>query len=74
MQDLQLNDFIADILQDFCETESMIKILRESMYNENSEVGMSDVRNALEIIIAKVSGMKYSLNKYIDMAFDREAK
>lgn len=74
MKNTELNDFIVDILQDFCETESMLKILRESVHSENSEIKMSDIGNALEIIIAKISNMKYSLDKYIDIAFARKIK
>lgn len=72
MQKAGLNDSIVDIFQDICETESMIKILRESVYADNGAVTMSDVGNALEIVAAKISNIKYSLDKYIDVAFDRK--
>ena len=72
MKNVELNDFIVDIFQDFCETESMIKILRESVYSENGAVTMSDIGNTLEIVVAKISNIKYSLDKYIDIAFDRK--
>lgn len=72
MQNVELNDFIIDIFQDICETESMIKILRESVYTENGAVTMSDIGNTLEIVIAKISNVKHSLDKYIDVAFDRK--
>jgi hypothetical protein len=72
MQNVELNDFIIDIFQDICETESMMKILRESVYSENGAVAMSDIGNTLEIVVAKISNIKYSLNKYIDEAFDRK--
>ncbi len=72
MQNVELNDFIIDIYQDLMETESMIKILRESVYSENSTVLMSDVGNTLEVVVAKISNIKYSLDKYIDIAFDRK--
>lgn len=72
MKNVELNDFIVDIFQDICETESMIKILRESAYRENGTVTMPDIGNALEIVVAKLSNIKYSLNKYIDIAFNRK--
>ncbi len=72
MQNVELNDFIVDIFQDICETESMIKILRESVYSENGAVTMSDIGNTLEVVVAKISNIKYSLDKYIDIAFDRK--
>ncbi len=72
MQNIELNDFIVDIFQDICETESMMKILRESVYAENGAVTMSDIGNTLEVVVAKISNIKYSLDKYIDIAFDRK--
>ena len=72
MQGIELNDFIIDIFQDICETESMIKILRESVYSENGAVTMPDIGNTLEIVVAKISNIKYSLDKYIDVTFDGE--
>ncbi len=72
MQNIELNDFIVDIFQDICETESMMKILRESVYSENGAVTMSDIGNTLEVVVAKISNIKYSLDKYIDIAFDRK--
>ena len=72
MSNVKLNDSIVDIIQDICETESMIKVLRESLYSENGAVTMSDIGNTLEIVIAKTSNIKYSLDKYIDIAFNRK--
>ena len=72
MQDVELNDSIVDIFQDICETESMMKILRESVYAENDAVTMSDIGNTLEIVVAKISNIKFSLDKYIDVAFERK--
>ncbi len=72
MKNVELNDFIVDIFQDICETESMMKILRESVYSENGAVTMSDIGNTLEVVVAKISNIKYSLDKYIDTAFDRK--
>ena len=69
MKNVELNDFIIEILQDFCETESMIKIIKEAIYNKNSTIELDDIGNSLEIIISKISNIKYSLNKYIDIAF-----
>lgn len=74
MQETKLNDFISDIFQDISETESIMKVLRESLYAENDVVTMYDVGNTLEIVIAKISNIKYSLDKYIDIAFERKIK
>lgn len=72
MQNIELNDSIIDIFQDICEIESMIKILRESAHIENDAVTMSDIGNALEIAVAKIANIKYSLDKYINIAFERK--
>lgn len=72
MKNVELNDSIVDIFQDICETESMIKILRESLCSENRAVTMSDIGNTLEIVVAKISNIRYSLDKYIDIAFSRK--
>jgi len=69
---ISLNDFTIDILQDFIELESMLKVLRDSAYNKNNEITMLDIANTLEIIIPKLSNTKISLNKYIDTAFNKE--
>ena len=71
MQNKELNDFIVDILQDFCEIQSMTKILKESVYSENNEISMVDVGNTLEILVAKICNTKHSLDKYIDIAFEQ---
>jgi len=55
MKNVELNDYIIDVFQDICETESMIKILRESVYAENGAVTMPDIGNTLEIAIAKIA-------------------
>jgi len=70
MQDIDLNDFIVDILQDFIEMQSMMKVLRDSAYRKNNEITMIDVGNTLEILIAKMSNTTNSLNKYIDITFN----
>lgn len=72
MKNLELNDFIIEILQDFIELESMLKVLKDSAYSKNSEIEMSDIGNTFEVIVAKTSNTKLSLNKYIDIAFDKE--
>lgn len=72
MENVELNDSIIDIFQDICETESMIKVLKESVYVENGAITMSDIGNTLEIVVAKISNIKISLDKYIDVVFDRK--
>jgi hypothetical protein len=69
MKDIDLNDFVTDIFQDLKEIESMMKVLKDSVFNENNEISMVDVGNTLEIIIAKMSDTKHSLDKYMDIAF-----
>ena len=71
MQNINSNDFIVDILQDICETQSIITIMREAVYNENSSIQNLDIGNTLEIIISKMSNIKYALNKYIDTYFEK---
>ena len=69
MSKKNLNDFIIDIYQDFCEVESLLKIIKDATNSQNIEANMSDIGNSIEIIITKISNTKYSLNKYIDSAF-----
>jgi len=69
MSKKDLNDFIVEILQDFCEIQSLIKVLKDSVCNENNEITMVDVGNTLEILVAKASSAKYALEKYADFAF-----
>lgn len=69
MNKIDLNDFIINILQDFIEIESMLKVLRDSAFNENNEITMLDIGNTLEVTIAKTSNTKHSLDKYIDIAY-----
>ena len=59
-----------EIFQDFKEIESMMKVLKDSAYNDNHESTMVDIGNTLEIIIAKMTNTKNSLNKYIDISFE----
>lgn len=63
------NDYIADIFQDFCEIESLTKILKDSINNENKLFSMFDIENTLEILITKMTNTKISLNKYINNSF-----
>lgn len=59
------NDYIIDVFQDFCEIESLTKILKDSVNNENKLFSMSDIENTLEILITKMTNTRISLNKYI---------
>ena len=70
MDKLDLNDFIMEIFQDLKEIESIMKVLKDSAYNNNNESTMTDTGNALEIIIAKMSNTTISLDKYINIAFE----
>jgi hypothetical protein len=67
MQNIDLNDFIMDILQDIIEVQSVMEVLKDSAHNENNGIIMTDVGNTLEILIAKMSNTKHSLNKYIEI-------
>lgn len=69
MNQIELNDFIIEIFQDLKELESMLKVLKDSAYSEKNEIEMIDIGNTLEIIVAKISNARISLNKYIDTAF-----
>lgn len=69
MNKSDLNDFVIDIFQDFNEIESMIKVLKGSVNNENSEILMADIGNTLEVIISKMTNTKISLDKYINIMF-----
>lgn len=71
MNKIDLNDFIINILQDFIKIESMLKVLRDSTFNENNEITMLDIGNTLEITIAKMSNTKHSLDKYVDTAYNK---
>lgn len=70
MNKINLNDFITEIFQDLKEIESIMKVLKDSTYNNNNESTMTDIGNALEIIIAKMSNTTVSLDKYINIAFE----
>lgn len=72
MDNIELNDYIIEILQDLIELESMLKVIKDSAYNDRCEITMIDIGNSLEIIVAKISNTKISLNKFIDIAFNRK--
>ena len=63
------NDYIIDIFQDFCEIESLMKILKDSVNNENRLFSLTDIENTLEILITKMTNTNFSLNKYISNSF-----
>lgn len=63
------NDYIIEIFQDFCEIESLTKVLKDSLNNENRLLSISDIENTLEILITKITNTKISLNKYINNSF-----
>jgi len=63
------NDYIIDIFQDFCEIESLMKILKDSVNNENRLFSLTDIENTLEILITKMTNTNFSLNKYINSSF-----
>lgn len=69
MSEKQLNDFVVEILQDFNEIQSMMKVLKDSVISENNEITMIDVGNTLEVLVAKASNTKLSFEKYIDLVF-----
>ena len=47
----------------------MIKVLKESISNENNDISVADIDNVLEILAAKTKNAGISLTKYIDSAF-----
>jgi len=70
MNNIELNDFAIEILQDFIELDSMLKVLKDDVCSKSNEIEMFDIGNTLEITVAKISNTKISLNKYIDTAFN----
>ena len=62
---------IIDIFQSIGEQESLIRILKEAINNENDRITMPDISNALEIILSKHSNIKLSLDRYIDLSFNK---
>ncbi len=71
MEEAKLNDIIIDIFQSIGEQESLIRILKEAINNENDRITMPDISNALEIILSKHSNIKLSLDRYIDLSFNK---
>lgn len=71
MNQTELNDFIIEILQDIIELESMLKVLKDSACSERNEIEMVDIGNTLEVIVAKISNARISLNKYINTTFNK---
>lgn len=63
----ELNDFVVDIVQDFNELNSILKILKDSVNNENKEITIEDISNSLEIIISKAYSTKLSLEKCLEL-------
>ena len=63
----ETNDFVIETIQDFNEIHSALKVLKDSVNNENSEIELKDISNTLEIIITKVHNAKRSLDKCAEM-------
>lgn len=63
----EINDFLIDIIQDFNEIESLLKVLKDSVNNENSEIAFADIANTLEIVLSKIYNTKISLNKVTEI-------
>lgn len=64
----EINDFFVDITQDLNEIESILKVLKDCLNNENNEIISKDISNTLEIVISKMYNTKISLNKFAEMA------
>ena len=62
-----INDFFVDVIQDFNEIESLLRVLKDSVNNENSEIVFADVANTLEIVLSKIYNTKISLNKVTEI-------
>jgi hypothetical protein len=69
MSQKELNDYAAEIMQDYKETESMLKVLKDSVSNENSDIDFVDIGNTLEIILAKINNTNLAFEKHINTAF-----
>ncbi|MDD3436476.1 MAG: hypothetical protein PHC64_04910 [Candidatus Gastranaerophilales bacterium] len=63
----EIDDFLVDIIQNFNEIYSILRVLKDSLNNENSEIIFNDIENTLEIIISKVYNTRISLDKYVEM-------
>ena len=59
----ETSDFVVETIQDFNGIYSALKVLKDSVNNENSEIEIKDISNTLEIIIAKVHNAKRALDK-----------
>ena len=66
MENIHKSDFIVEIFQDFGEIESMAKVLKDSVLSENNECTITDIGNVLEILLAKISNTKKSLDMFIN--------
>ena len=64
--DKELNDYIVEIIQGVNEVQSVLKVLKDSLNNENNEITFLDIENTLEIIICKVQNTKFSLDKFVE--------
>ena len=64
----EINDFFVDIIQDFNEIESLLKVLKDSVNSENKEIVFADIANTLEIVLSKIYNTKISLNKVTEIA------
>jgi hypothetical protein len=62
----ETNDFLVDIIQDFNEIQSILKVLKDSLNNENNEIVFKDVANSLEIVISKMHNTNLSLDKFAE--------
>ena len=58
-----LYDFLIEIIQNLNEIESLLKVLRDSVNNENNRISLNDIENTLETIIARLNSTKISLDK-----------
>lgn len=72
MNEKELNDFIAGILQDLTELESMLQVLREASFSKSHDISIIDIDNTLEVMVDKAYNTRISLNKYIDTVFCKE--
>lgn len=66
----ETNDFIVETMQDFNEIYSILKVLKDSINNENPEIELNDISNTLEIIIAKVHNTKLALDKCAEITLN----
>lgn len=69
MKDTELNDFFVEILQDINETQSLVRVIKDSTNNENAEITIKDINNTMELLYAKVTNIKLSFEKGINEIF-----